>query len=452
MLETADLHSALVSLTIGGQSEPVLPEAAARIFGEYLCKALPGIEIVSIIPLQTSAALNSVAANVRFKHQGRDYDSFAKVHIESNRSENSISSAAGMREYEGAELLEESGWPVVRPIELPFNKDYPVLFYPKVDAPTLFQLLEESYSEDVNKITRMQFDALRVFEQRVGQAAVQSVKTVPAQQARDEQHAPAQSLFASRLASGGRIDQWYRPATEIYLPGLDSPIPWHDLSHSKWRVNGRDYRHSIAELVANAKRMLSFEGETEAVVCVAHGDDHAGNIFVPSNGTSATVFDPAVAGYSPAALAHVKAFMHSGVLPIAGLYYDPKLEFCNYRRVDGVLEASISFERSARLQQHVEIAKNISDLRFVPLFNSLSLMGVDTNREIERMKAAMITCCLLVINVATLLSRPSQGARKFLGGTGQGLLPMIPLCSELNGLPQFDYLRERLEGFVVKGT
>ena len=441
------LHKELVALTVGASGKLPNPDNARAVLQSYLEHAVPGIQINKINPTSTLAALNSVSANVDFNYNGKHYDAFAKVHIESNREIREVSSAAGVKEYQNAALLEKFGWPVISPLDIPLNQDFPILFYPRIRSSTLFDLLANSYNENRSLLSEIHLKNLRSFEQIVGKACLESLRIASRDEAIDENNAPAQSLFLSRVVHGGRIDQWYQAQTLFQLPGISEPLSWSQISQSRWKINGQEFDSTLLELIEKSRHILAHSEEKNAMICFSHGDDHAGNIFLEDSLAVGRVFDPAFAGWNPAALAHVKAFMHSGVLPLAGLYYNPKLSFCEYAVDESGIDVKLNFHDHHMLRTHFAIAKNIVDYRIIPLFKGMKELGADTRLEYERFKAGMLTCCILVINLAGLLSK-SKNATASDSGSGEGLLPLAFLCSRMTGLPQLDYLDAEIKKVI----
>ena len=152
----------------------------------------------------------------------------------------------------------------------------------------------------------------------------------------------------------------------------------------------------------------------------------------------ATIFDPAFAGWNPASLSNIKALAHSCVVPMGGMYYDPKIGdvFYDWDRDKHVMHVDVPFESSALYGAHEAIAKQITDLRILPLIQRSKQAGIDINSEYERIKYALAGCALLTINISRLLEQND--------GRGQGLLPLTIMLAELKGLPMLSYLREEI--------
>ena len=429
------MQKELIAITIGKEtSGKIDPVYKAAVFRKYIEKAFPDANIKTVEPISTSASLNSVCAYVDLSpKKGKFLSAFAKIHIESDTQSTSALGAEG--EYAQANLLAQYGWPVVKPLMLSASKEYPLLLYPRINEKTLFDLFENSYNKSTNHITNTDLNVLSDFNEQVGEAMVDSVKTVGAKEAAS---APSQTLFIERFKLGGRIDQWYKPETQFNLINKDGHISWQQLLKSKWVINGVPYDITLGEIVKNARKYLSFNQESPVPVCVSHGDDHAGNIFIDRRKKKALLFDPAFAGWNPTALSNAKALAHNCFLPMGGMYYDPKIENVSYKwdKSKNVIYADIPFESSVLYNTHDILAKQIIDLRIVPLIQELKRRKINTRNELERIKYALSACALLTINVSSLLGQRD--------GRGQGLLPLTIMSAELKGLPMLSYLKERL--------
>jgi len=453
-----NIHLQLLQSTIGGAGALVDPAVIKTSLEKYLKEALHGISITSINPRITTAALNSVSALVRFTLNGSDYDTFCKVHIESNRDESKQSGAAGVNEYHNANLIAEHGWPVNKPIlQDRIDPNFPLIIYPLITDPTLFDLIERGFSTGEQQLTEADFEGLSDFNKAVGSACVRSTRMVPSHEAVSERTAPMQSLFYERLTSGGRISQWYTEDRIFDLPGADGksiPTPWSSLLEYNWIINGSVYNINLRQILERSRMVLSYEGQEQAAVCISHGDDHAGNLFLrrpmgrTDGMTQVTCMDPAFAGWNPALLSHVKPFIHNGILPAAGMYYEPGIPECTYDISGTTANVTIDYQGTPNFKHLVRLSNQITDTRIIPMARHLKSIGCDLEFCVEQFRYALTTCCYLVIDVAKLLHERSTkraSGERCTAGTGEGLLPLIFLCVELNQLPQLTYLRDELK-------
>lgn len=429
-----NMREKLISITIGGGAENVDPAYKAAVFREYMESAFPGADIGNVTPISTTASLNSACAYVDITPQDSEsISAFAKIHIESDSQSASVLGADN--EYFQANLLAQHGWPVLVPLMSSESEDYPVLIYPRVETATLFDLLEGSYDRGENLIISGDLAILSRFNRQVGRAMVDSSRVVNSGEAVSS---PVQTLFLERFKEGGRIDIWYRPDTRFTLPERAGDITWRELLGAKWVINGDSYDITLSEVIQNARKYLSFDGESRAFVCVSHGDDHSGNIFMVRKRGEAIIFDPAFAGWNPASLSNIKALAHICVVPMGGMYYDPKIENVSYSWDENknVISVDIPFESSVLYGVHETLAKQIIDLRILPLIRRSKQAGINLENEFERIKYALAGCALLTTNIPRLLEQDD--------GRGQGLLPLTIMFAELKGLPILDYLRGKV--------
>jgi len=456
MNKTKMIHNQLLQATIGDAATLANPTVIEAALEKYLYQALPGVVIISITPRITTAALNSVSAFVKFTLQGVDYDTFCKIHVESNRNELKNTGGAGIDEYQNADLIAEYGWPVNQPIlQEHINPDFPIIIYKLITDPTLFDLIESSFLTGNPELTDADFKGLHEFNSTVGAACIRSTRLVPSSEAVSENTAPMQSLFYERVAEGGRITQWYTSEKIFDLPGANGKIiatPWKELLEYQWIINGTHYNSTLNHVIESTRQFLSFQGQTQAAVCVSHGDDHAGNLFLQRSNktveveTSVTSMDPAFAGWNPSLLSHVKSFIHNGILPAAGIYYEPNLPTCEYDISSNIINVTVDYTKAPNFDQLIKISNQITDTRIIPMLKHMSTIGLDPTYSMSQFKYALTTCCYLVIDVAKLLRERSANRsrqQRCTAGTGEGLLPLIFLCQALDQLPQLKYLSER---------
>ncbi|MBI2453446.1 hypothetical protein HYV56_01950 [Candidatus Peregrinibacteria bacterium] len=430
-LTSKKLRNRLIKATIGGFQDDFDENEKNAAFQEYVRRALPKIKIHSVQVINTTAALNSIAAyaEIAFNNRGKQ-EVFLKVHVESETL--SLSPLGVKGEYENAQMLKDACWPVLTPLSKNISPKYPLLIYPKIDAESLFQKLEQSYLTGISKVTKKDLKLFQEVQKKIGTSTVKSITQISADKAKK---APVQNLFLARLKKGGRIDKWYNDKTLFVLPGIKQPVPWNFLKKMKWIINNENYPSTLEEIIEKTKKSLSFQGENKAVVALSHGDDHAGNILIDTNKNKIYIFDPAFAGYNPLSLCDTKAIAHTGFLPMAGMYYDPKLKNCQYALKGNVMHVSIDFSKTPIPKIHEQLAKNIIDSRIIPLMKS-PILKDRSKKEIERFKCSLFVCAILTINIENLL--------KAKDGRGTGLLPMAFLLYELKGLPVLEKLKMKL--------
>lgn len=433
-MKAQELHKKLLASTIGGSTKDErLGLEAVEAFTLYVQNAFDNkAEVKNLELLYSKVSLNSIIANATMKFDGFDTPVFLKIHIEANAK--GKSALGDDKEYVNAKLLEESGWPILAPLTKNTNPEYPLLVYPKINAPTLFNLIEESY-EGKNQITKGVMNAFGVAQEIIGKATVSTLSVCRAETATS---APVQTLFLERFKEGGRVDEWYKDATLFALPGLASPIPWSALKNVIWNINGESYSKTLAEIIESARKSLSFSSEDSALCATSHGDDHSGNVFLELDKKQATLFDPAFAGSNPIALCDTKALAHIGYMMTGGMYFDPKLKNTSYRydTLRNTMFVTIGYSETTLFSMHEVMARQIIDNRILPLFIKAKSMGATLSKEIERLKDSLSGCPLLTINIPKLLDSRD--------GRGVGLLPLVIMLNELDGLPSLNYLSEKL--------
>lgn len=437
-MDTEQLKEELIAATIGGSSGEIDKRRRALLFCEYVQRALPEIVISSLTPFDTAVALNSIFATAEVVKEGVPLSVFVKIHIESGTK--SVSAVGVDGEYKNAQGLTDAGLPVLSPIFKSENKNYPLLVYLKVESPTLFSLLESSYTQNEMRITRDDMMLLAEMDRKIEKSDKESFQYITPQLARESM---AQTLFLERFKQGKRVDEWYSKDTKFSLPGIEGTIDFDEIRKASWKINGARYGQTLDGIIAQARRVLSFEGEDKVAAIISHGDDHAGNVFLDRAEKRAFVFDPAFAGVNPACLSHLKAFAHTGFLPMGGMYYNPRLKTCSYEfdRKNNIMNVEVDFTSAPAYEAHSAIAKNILEKRIMPLFERAARDGIDREKEKQRIALGLAGCALLTIHIGQLLERGD--------GRGVGLLPMTILCAELRGLPILDELRLRLQEALV---
>lgn len=428
-LSPIDLRNELLSVTVGGNRGGIDLEKKGEVFAEYVSRAFPGMKVLNVIPTNTAAALNSVSGVITLQFSDLPPRTvFGKIHVEPDT--NSINPLGAKKEYEMAGMLADAGWPVLTPLTKSDNPDYPLLLYPVIEEEPLFDKLERSYLSGDVQINETELDALFLYNKKIGEKEAAKVRVGTKQEAID---APVQTLLLKRFEQGGRIDQRYTTDTVFNLPGLEESITWGDLLDKKWNINGRDYDVTLRQIIDQARKSLAFEGEKETFLTISHGDDHAGNVRLTN---PPVVFDPAFAGWNPAAL-DVKALAHTGFLPMAAMYYPPKGLETNYQMTDERITVTTNMESLPMYQTQEKLAKQIIDTRMLPILKTIKEKGGDIEKEKLRVESGLAACALLTVNIAELLEEND--------GRAVGLLPMAVMFATLQGMPMLEYLNEEIK-------
>ena len=425
-LDPAQLQELLIKVNIGGGKINQIDKAL--LLGEYTRRAFPGVEILKVEATNTAASLNSLSGKIKFKKDGKTETFFGKIHIEANTGK--LNPLGAEKEYLNADLLAETGWPVLKPDAKSTSPEYPLLLYPIVEAPPLFDKLEESNLSGKSSITEDEQKSLADFNNLIGQKEIQNLRAGTIKEA---VNAPVQYLFLKRFEKGGRIDQWYKKKTLFKLPGLNKGIDWDELLNIRWEINGIKFNSTLRDMIDQARKTLGFKGENQAFLTISHGDDHAGNIRLTN---PPVVFDPAFAGWNPAAL-DIKILAHNGFLPMAAMYYPPKGLQCSYRIRGKIMVVSINILELPLYPVHERLAQQIINSRIIPVLTEIKKQGGDIQKERERIESGLAGCALLTINIANLLELSE--------GKAVGLLPMAIMFNELKGLPMLEYLDKQLK-------
>lgn len=252
------------------------------------------VESVRLTPRAVS--LNSF--NGFFRNGGEEY--FFKTHVEE---------LGVLNEYYHADLLDQAGYNIVRPLQLLREKERQMVIYPVVQWPVIFDLMraietEQSLPEGIDEHTLI--EAERAECRRLRAIYVQTFE-----RERDTSGSPIHQLFWHRLA-GGRFQQFY-VGRDISLPGENKPerLMFEQIEQRQWIINGVEYERTLGELIEDGKRVLEPLRFTTAIV--GHGDAHFGNVFLEGTGGDGRYlyFDPAFAGHHSPLLDIVKPLFHN---------------------------------------------------------------------------------------------------------------------------------------------
>jgi len=432
-LNPVELRDALIGVTVGGTKGSIDLEKKGLIFAEYVTRAFPAARIITVKPISTASALNSVSGIIEMQFPNEAVQSvFGKVHIESNTR--TLNPLGAEREYAMAEMLADAGWPVIEPLAKSDNTDYPLLLYPVIEEVPLFDKLEASYTFGELQITDEELSSLEEYNRKIGEKEVAEIRIGTRQEAID---APVQTLLLKRFEQDGRIDQWYTADTNFKLPGMKEGITWNNLLNKKWNINGKDYKTTLRQIIDQARKSLAFDDEETTYLTISHGDDHAGNVRLSN---PPVVFDPAFAGWNPAAL-DLKALAHTGFLPMAAMYYPPKDLNVEYQIENGKIFAITNLKDLPMYETQEKLAKQIIDTRVILLLRAIKEKGGNIEKEKQRVQSGLAACALLTVNIAQLLEQND--------GRAVGLLPMAIMFSELKGLSILEYLNEQIDKITI---
>ncbi|HZS79443.1 MAG TPA: HAD hydrolase-like protein [Ktedonobacteraceae bacterium] len=263
-------------------------EAAERLLRLWFQRHMQlEIDRVTLTPKPTS--LNSF--NGVYQSNGAEY--FFKTHVE----EQGI-----LEEYYHAELLQQAGYNIVRPLRLLQQKEQQMVVYPVVKWPVMFDLMRKA-----EKGEGVAGDMLVEAEQHACARLLDIYQSTFAQRIAEEHaQAPIHQLFWHRL-TGGRLDSFYR-GKSLVLPSHKSSISFEELCHLNWVINGVKQQHTLGELIEQAISIL--RPDVSALTIIGHGDAHFGNVFLEHE-RDYLYFDPAFAGRHIPLLDIIKPLYHN---------------------------------------------------------------------------------------------------------------------------------------------
>ncbi len=264
-------------------------EAEALLL-DFIQQTFPQLEVehVQLRPLATS--LNSFNGFLRTADGTR---LFFKTHTE---QDNAIS------EYYNAEMLEQAGYPVVKPLYSSTNAGQQLLIYPLIESPAVFDLAR---AVETGQTSAVSLEALTAAQNASDRKLTDIyAHTLEWQEAEQAAKAPVHQLFYHRLM-GGRLDRFYSDSQAFPLPQYD--VSWSELKRKHWVINGISYHTALAVLIDEAITLLRPDQAGPSVI--GHGDAHNGNVFY--EGPSLRYFDPAFAGRHHPLLDVVKPIFHN---------------------------------------------------------------------------------------------------------------------------------------------
>ena len=369
---------------------------AAALVLELIAEIAPEFGVTSAVLYDSKLSLNSV--NGRLDAGDKKY--FFKFHAEENETENLADA-----EYYGANLLADSGVPVLKPLFTSRRPGEQFVVYEYVEAQTAFEaygtqearrLSGTSYEEDrLGELLRMELQLCRTI-------AASFLKSLELSARATMESAAIQQLFYKRLVGTprhpSRFETYYR-GKQIALPD-GRTIPFDDLARMRWEINGVFYEEGLEAIVANAKKLLDPAKEERTPSVIGHGDDHNGNRFIIDG--KFTLFDVAFAGRQPALLSFVKATAHN-VFAHPLWLYDPK-------QMEGRLKLDVTMRGETIIVNHNWDTEALSPLRVTildlyakevwrPLVVELSERGWLSRDWQEYLRKALFCCPFLVLSL-----------------------------------------------------
>ena len=189
------------------------------------------------------------------------------------------------------------------------------------------------------------------------------------------------------------------------------------MAGKRWRVNGVEYRSSLAQLAARSGRVCWLRGRlAELPVVTAHGDDHHGNVWVidgssdgGSGGPVLRLFDPAFAATDiPALLRPVKATYHNALAHPFWLYHpDEAAERFSVESTRRPETLSKSLHNAELSTLRREVLTSAAELIWAPLLRELARRSCLPANWRQIVRSALFCCPMLVTNLLAA-DRPSD--------------------------------------------
>ncbi len=356
--------------------------AAATEIARTLLTDLLG-EAVTLINFTLDAySLNSVSGTLTTK-SGKSL--FFKFHTEEGE-EDSVS------EYYQAELLATAGLPVDVPVAYSTTPGSQVVVY-KIRHERRMADVGVDLERNDPELAQLPKDlalAQRELDGHIGRVLLETLRPPVPESAATGIH----QLFHQRLVTdggypGGRYANWY----------LSQPT-WNAIASKPWVIDGITYPNSLTDLVDDVEQLLRPTELAKQWVATAHGDDHAGNIWVVEGPTGPTLrlFDPAFAAADiPALLAPIKATYHNVFAHPFWLYYPELVAPVTYSFDDIVWVSTEADDELSPLRQ--EILNSLTDNVWLPLLLELTRLGALPANWRQIIRAGLVACPLLVTNL-----------------------------------------------------
>ena len=356
-------------------------EKAERLLRLWFARHMR-LQTEQVILTPRAVSLNSF--NGIYHSDGQDF--FFKTHIEEQ---------GVLEEYYHAEMLQQAGYNIVKPLRLVHEKEQQMVIYPVVKWPVMFDLMRDCETGKSSDIT---LETLVAAERRESERLLAIYRATLAP-ATAEQHAqaPIHQLFWHRLA-GGRLNSFYS-GKSVALPGNNKDgqqqkIAFNDLLRYRWIIQGSEQPYSLGELIERGKTAL--EPAQATMTIIGHGDAHFGNVFL-ENQRDYLYFDPAFAGRHSPLFDIIKPMYHN---IYATWMYFPQEVARDLHLTMSVRDTTIEIEHDYTLTpvRQALLATKIEHL-VTPLLAELrSQHALPINWQ-EIIQLALMCCPLLTINL-----------------------------------------------------
>jgi hypothetical protein len=165
---------------------------AERLVLKFIGEVFPDLKGVGVELRPQAVSLNSFNGILTLEDGKR---LFFKTHTESDTL---------IDEYYNAQMLQDAGYPIIKPLYQSTQVGKQLLIYDMIEDPSVFDV---AWSIDQGDFVA--FEALTTAQNREDDRLFTSyVRTMEPQTARDANRSPIHQLFYHRLA-GGRLDRFY---------------------------------------------------------------------------------------------------------------------------------------------------------------------------------------------------------------------------------------------------
>lgn len=338
----------------------------------------------------TPKAVSLNSFNGFYTNSEQEY--FFKTHVEEH---------GVLNEYYHADLLDQAGYNIVRPLRLLQEKNRQIVIYPVIKSPVVFDLMRalETGGEMPPGVTaRTLLEAERVECHHLLEIYANTF-----QPAQDTSNAPIDQLFWHRLVK--RFEEFYAGKTfPVPTSEQTENISFTQLMRARWIINGVVQEKTLGELVELGRRVL--DPARSAATVVGHGDAHFGNVFLEGTDTGQRYlyFDPAFAGRHSPLLDIIKPLFHN---VFATWMYFPA-------EIAPGLHLSVRVENDCLIVQHdyrpTPIRQALLQIKqehlLRPLLAWLREQGALPDDWPARVKLALMCCPLLTVDLFDETKRP----------------------------------------------
>ncbi len=380
MTRLPDLLERLDGLATIQQMQFTEREKAERLLQRWFARHM-NLKAESVTLTPKAVSLNSF--NGFYHSDGEEY--FFKTHIE----EQGI-----LEEYYHAELLQQAGYNIVRPIRTIHANGQQMVIYPVVRWPVMFDLMRAVETGDAKDGT---FDMLVAAEKQECARLLDIYRsTFTPNTAEEHAHAPIHQLFWHRL-TGERYKNFYEGKVVLFPKhnlAQENTIPFNELRRYYWIINGVPQQRTLGELIERAKVVLN--PARAALTIIGHGDAHFGNVFL-ENQKRFLYFDPAFAGRHSPLMDVIKPLFHN---VFATWMYFPDDIAQSLQLTVSRSDKSIAIEHNYRLTLvRKAILQTKVDHLLRPLIAELRALDALPADWKEIVQLAMLCCALLTINL-----------------------------------------------------